>query len=101
MVDHWHDILVGSLLGLVMSYFAYRQYYPSLASVFSHHPYSPRIPDETVGADEVGPTLPITETNGYMPTGIRDSQDESHPMETFSESEARAPDSSTKGDQFV
>jgi diacylglycerol diphosphate phosphatase/phosphatidate phosphatase len=28
----------------VLSYFSYRQYYPSLASPFSHRPYSPRIP---------------------------------------------------------
>ncbi len=41
--DHWHDILVGSILGTVMGYFAYRQYYPSLASELSHRPYSPRI----------------------------------------------------------
>ncbi|KAF8920371.1 phosphatidic acid phosphatase type 2/haloperoxidase [Mucidula mucida] len=40
---HWHDILVGSILGTVMGYFAYRQYYPSLASELSHRPYSPRI----------------------------------------------------------
>ncbi|KAJ7694227.1 phosphatidic acid phosphatase type 2/haloperoxidase [Mycena rosella] len=40
---HWHDVLVGSLLGTVVSYFCYRQYYPSLASEVSHRPYSPRI----------------------------------------------------------
>ncbi|KAG9102657.1 hypothetical protein FRC06_001531 [Ceratobasidium sp. 370] len=41
---HWQDVLVGSLVGLALSYFSYRQYYPSLASPFSHRPYSPRIP---------------------------------------------------------
>ncbi|KAJ1310298.1 hypothetical protein OPQ81_007038 [Rhizoctonia solani] len=41
---HWQDVLVGSIVGLVLSYFSYRQYYPSLASPFSHRPYSPRIP---------------------------------------------------------
>ncbi|TFY81704.1 hypothetical protein EWM64_g2309 [Hericium alpestre] len=39
---HWHDVLVGSILGLVVSYFAYRQYYPPLQSKFSHLPYEPR-----------------------------------------------------------
>ncbi|KIY68632.1 PAP2-domain-containing protein [Cylindrobasidium torrendii FP15055 ss-10] len=43
---HWHDILIGSILGTVMSYFAYRQYYPSLGSELSHLPYSPRIKKE-------------------------------------------------------
>ncbi|KAK0240274.1 phosphatidic acid phosphatase type 2/haloperoxidase [Armillaria nabsnona] len=43
---HWHDVLVGSLLGTVLAYFSYRQYYPSLASELSHRPYSPRIPRE-------------------------------------------------------
>jgi diacylglycerol diphosphate phosphatase/phosphatidate phosphatase len=52
--DHWHDIVVGSLVGLLLSYFSYRQYFPSLASPLSHRPYSPRIERE----DESGPGLP-------------------------------------------
>ncbi|KAJ7083837.1 PAP2-domain-containing protein [Mycena crocata] len=43
---HWQDVLVGSTLGTVVSYFCYRQYYPSLASEVSHRPYSPRIARE-------------------------------------------------------
>lgn len=51
--DHWQDVLVGSILGTVISYFTYRQYYPSLASEFSHRPYSPRIKRESA---EILPT---------------------------------------------
>ncbi|KAJ6630630.1 phosphatidic acid phosphatase type 2/haloperoxidase [Mycena sp. CBHHK59/15] len=40
---HWQDVLVGSIVGTVVAYFSYRQYYPSLASEVSHRPYSPRI----------------------------------------------------------
>ncbi|KIY51002.1 acid phosphatase/Vanadium-dependent haloperoxidase, partial [Fistulina hepatica ATCC 64428] len=40
---HWHDVLVGAILGTVMAYFSYRQYYPSLASELSHRPHPPRI----------------------------------------------------------
>ncbi|KAK1232275.1 hypothetical protein PQX77_004649 [Marasmius sp. AFHP31] len=43
---HWQDVFIGSLLGTVMSYFAYRQYYPPLSSEMSHKPYSPRIKRE-------------------------------------------------------
>ncbi|KAG8705829.1 hypothetical protein FRC08_001420 [Ceratobasidium sp. 394] len=43
---HWQDVLVGSIAGLVFSYFSYRQYYPTLESPYSHKPYSPRIPRE-------------------------------------------------------
>ncbi|ESK96891.1 hypothetical protein Moror_6469 [Moniliophthora roreri MCA 2997] len=43
---HWQDVLVGSILGTIMSYFAYRQYYPPLSSEMSHKPYSPRIKRE-------------------------------------------------------
>lgn len=51
--DHWHDVLVGSILGTTFAYFSYRQYYPSLASELSHRPYSPRIKRED---DEALPT---------------------------------------------
>ncbi|KAJ3533863.1 hypothetical protein NM688_g7221 [Phlebia brevispora] len=51
-VDHWQDVVAGSLLGLCLAYFSYRQYYPSLASEVSHRPYSPRIKRE-------GPILPV------------------------------------------
>ena len=44
--DHWHDVLVGSILGTLFAYFSYRQYYPSLSSELSHRPYSPRIKDD-------------------------------------------------------
>ncbi|EIM82870.1 PAP2-domain-containing protein [Stereum hirsutum FP-91666 SS1] len=50
---HWHDIVVGSALGLATAYFSYRQYYPSLASEFSHRPYGPRVKNE-----EDDPILP-------------------------------------------
>ena len=45
-IDHWQDVLVGSILGLVMSFFAHRQYYPPLSSPNAHHPFSPRIKRE-------------------------------------------------------
>lgn len=45
-IDHWHDVLVGSILGLVTSYFSYRQFYPSLSSERSHRPFSPRVKRE-------------------------------------------------------
>ena len=41
--DHWQDVLVGGILGAVLAYFSYRQYYPSLTSKDSQRPYSPRI----------------------------------------------------------
>lgn len=40
--DHWQDVVAGSLLGIVSAYFAYRQYFHSLASGVSHFPYPPR-----------------------------------------------------------
>ncbi|KAI8880613.1 acid phosphatase/Vanadium-dependent haloperoxidase [Backusella circina FSU 941] len=40
---HWQDVFIGGIIGVVFSYFAYRQYYPSLAAVKSQKPHSPRI----------------------------------------------------------
>lgn len=42
MTDHWHDVMAGSILGLIFSYFAYRQYYPSLEDHKAHLPYTTR-----------------------------------------------------------
>ncbi|KAI8998589.1 acid phosphatase/Vanadium-dependent haloperoxidase [Trametes punicea] len=49
---HWHDVLAGSLLGLLAAYFSYRQYYPPLQSKLSHEPYPPR----TIRGGQVLPT---------------------------------------------
>lgn len=37
---HWQDALVGSLIGICISYLCYRQYFPSIFSINCHHPYS-------------------------------------------------------------
>jgi diacylglycerol diphosphate phosphatase/phosphatidate phosphatase len=44
---HWHDVLVGAILGLIVAYFSYRQYYPSLSSEMAHRPYAPRVKRES------------------------------------------------------
>lgn len=43
---HATDIIAGSLLGLGLSYFSYRLYYPPLHHPMAHKAYSPRIPAE-------------------------------------------------------
>ncbi|KAH8825586.1 PAP2-domain-containing protein [Flagelloscypha sp. PMI_526] len=52
---HWQDVLAGSILGTIVAYFSYRQYYPHLASSEAHSPFSPRIARE----DDEG-ELPIS-----------------------------------------
>ncbi|PLW39985.1 hypothetical protein PCASD_06804 [Puccinia coronata f. sp. avenae] len=49
---HWQDVLVGSALGVLTAWFAYRFYYPSLYSQNSHRPYSPRISSSTSPSGE-------------------------------------------------
>ena len=49
--DHWQDVLAGSIIGLVMANFAYRQYFRSLPSKTSHLPYDPRT-QRTEGAHD-------------------------------------------------
>lgn len=36
---HWQDVLVGSLMGLAISYLCYRQYYPSLSNTHCNRSY--------------------------------------------------------------
>ncbi|KAH8083073.1 phospholipid metabolism-related protein [Filobasidium floriforme] len=51
---HWQDVTVGSLLGLGISYVAYRAYYPALSHPSSHLPLAPRdlLPSEMGDGDE-------------------------------------------------
>ncbi|KZT58537.1 PAP2-domain-containing protein, partial [Calocera cornea HHB12733] len=41
---HWEDVVVGSAVGWLMSWFVYRLYYPPLTSPHASKPYAPRIP---------------------------------------------------------
>ena len=80
-VDHWHDVLTGSVLGLVVSYFGYRQYFPSLASPLSHRPYGPRIkeqdllpsyrPSSSHDGDTGTPYLPVSVDNIELEGTVR------------------------------
>ncbi|CAE6518990.1 unnamed protein product [Rhizoctonia solani] len=60
---HWQDVTVGAIVGMNFGYFAYRQYYPSLADKLSHEAYQARLsafernmpqgePDREVPRDE-------------------------------------------------
>lgn len=60
---------MGSIIGYVLAYFSYRQYYPSLASPYSHRPYSPRVGRD----DDEQEGLP-THTHDRTPQGNRSHQ---------------------------
>jgi len=64
---HWHDVTVGSILGLTVAYFAYRQYYPDLADELSHRPFSPRIRDES--PQSILPVHDQSRNQRYNPAG--------------------------------
>lgn len=49
--------MAGSLLGLVLAHFAYKQYYPSLAHIEPHTPYMTRF-EELLGHGS-DPAIPI------------------------------------------
>lgn len=39
---HWEDVTIGSILGMLVTYVSYRQYFPSIFASNSHRPYSNR-----------------------------------------------------------
>ena len=75
--DHWQDVLTGSILGTVMTYFAYRQYYPPLHDPLAHRPYSPRIRREDEPWVEEGAGNGFNgEGNGYDRTAADSTEGE-------------------------
>jgi diacylglycerol diphosphate phosphatase/phosphatidate phosphatase len=61
LLDHWQDVLAGSLIGVVIAFFAYRQYFRSLTSRKSHLPYSPRT-QRLEDSHDPAPGLPFYRT---------------------------------------
>ncbi|KAJ9093586.1 hypothetical protein QFC20_007096 [Naganishia adeliensis] len=74
---HATDVIAGGIIGILIAWYAYRQYYPCLSAENCHRPYSPRIAHEDAhitaeeGPDFVpvdgvpvkgGPILPTTTT---------------------------------------
>lgn len=41
-----YDVTVGSLIGLIISLWSYRRFFPPLKSPKSHEPYGSRLPEE-------------------------------------------------------
>lgn len=70
-------MLTGSILGLVVSYFSYRQYYPALDSPQSHRCYSPRRPGKMLDQDVPnGPAAPDPGEDAPQTQTYRDGSDE-------------------------
>lgn len=82
---HWEDVTAGSFLGLVLSYFAYHQYYPPLSSPMSHRPYKPRtlrkrerhVAVNAMGANPDG-GLPVHRWNGSAISSEEDLRGHTH-----------------------
>jgi len=75
---HWEDVLVGSTLGFSIAFFAYRQYFPSFASIHSDEPYPPRttgLRGPIFGSDEYLDGLNYGE-DGNQPRPVTRSYDD-------------------------
>lgn len=76
---HWQDVTTGSILGITIAFFSYRQFYPPLGSATSHKPYSPRIPRGMPGL----PThrRDISESQMPLTSGLHPGYPTSQPRE--------------------
>ncbi|KAH9812694.1 phosphatidic acid phosphatase type 2/haloperoxidase [Melampsora americana] len=78
---HWQDVFVGGLLGMLVAWFGYRMYYPSLSTEDAHKPYSPRLNIK----DRSSPILPVV-NQPYRSHGDRISADSNEIMLQTSDS---------------
>lgn len=61
---HWQDVVAGSALGLALSYFSYRQYYPGLGEADAHLPHMTRFEEPSDYDGGVGiPAFGYSEVN--------------------------------------
>lgn len=72
---HWQDVLVGGLLGMLIAWFGYRMYYPSLSTEEAHKPYSPRLNPKNRSL----PILPVV-NQPYVSNEDRSSEDSNEIM---------------------
>ncbi|KAI6007904.1 phosphatidic acid phosphatase type 2/haloperoxidase, partial [Pisolithus marmoratus] len=71
---HWHDVVAGSAVGLVLSYFSYRQYYPSLGEADAQLPHMTRF-EELLDYDD-GADIPIYRDSGVNENAAFGSREE-------------------------
>ncbi|KAF9348824.1 hypothetical protein BGX34_002221 [Mortierella sp. NVP85] len=70
---HWHDVTAGAFMGAIFAVFAYRQYYPSLASGKSNLPFSPRVAEDILPM--IGSPLGNNEHRRYLDFDENDADD--------------------------
>jgi diacylglycerol diphosphate phosphatase/phosphatidate phosphatase len=80
---HWHDVCIGSILGALCAYFAYRQYYPDLANPRCQHPFALRFQHQHHHQQES--LLPFVSPEGLVPVsdGARVSLDQPNGHGTY------------------
>lgn len=68
---HATDVIAGGIIGALIAWYSYRQYYPPLHAEASHRPYSPRIAHEDAhvtaeeGPDFIPADDPLTTTGNH------------------------------------
>ncbi|KAG7571140.1 hypothetical protein FFLO_00965 [Filobasidium floriforme] len=68
---HATDVIAGGIIGILVAWYCYRQYYPALTDPCAHRPYPPRIPRD----DEDGPGRDI-EHGGVPDTDVYRPEDQ-------------------------
>ncbi|XP_031626621.1 phospholipid phosphatase 5 [Contarinia nasturtii] len=65
---HWQDVTIGSLIGIVIAYLCYRQYFPALDSKMSHRSYADiKVRDINEFTNQMTSALP--ETDRFLDEG--------------------------------
>jgi len=102
LMDYRHnptDVIAGGILGVLVAWYGYRQYYPPIDAPQSYKPYSPRIPKE---AETIPTHRQETEHSSFIPSALAQPHLQGHSHdEVYKQTSGSGSDHHSTQDPYI